>query len=219
MNSITSRISTLRTELDTWRSKARGVLSALYQNNAGERFANLMGMAGAFLIIAYMLTIPTANFLIGHVGTVCIENGPCLIPVAPGILAPSGVLMIGMALLLRDLVQRRYGARWSLGCVAAGTALSFLIAPPALALASGLAFFVSELADFAVFTPLYRRRLIAAVILSCLAGAVVDSGLFLWLAFGSLDHLGGQVIGKAYAAIAFAGWRRVTSNIQLNRYS
>jgi hypothetical protein len=155
-----------------------------------------------------MLTIPVANLLIGQVGTECIPNGPCLIPVAPGILAPSGVLMIGAALLLRDLVQRRYGAGWSLGCIAAGTSLSFLVAPPALALASGLAFLVSELADFAVFTPLYRRGLIMAVLLSCAAGAVVDSALFLWLAFGSLDHIAGQIIGKAYASIAFAGWRR-----------
>jgi hypothetical protein len=46
-----------------------------------------------------------------------------------------------------------------------------------------------------------------AIVLSCLAGAVVDSALFLWLAFGSFDHITGQVIGKVYAAIAFVGWR------------
>jgi queuosine precursor transporter len=159
------------------------------------------------LILAYIATIPAANYLIGHVGTVCVPDGPCLIPVAPGILAPSGVLMIGAALLLRDLVQRRYGARWSLGCIGVGTALSFAIAPPALALASGAAFLLSELTDLAVFTPLYRRRLIAAVALSVLAGAVVDSALFLWLAFGSLDHIAGQVLGKAYAAVGFIAWR------------
>jgi hypothetical protein len=28
--------------------------------------------------------------------------------------------------------------------------------------------------------------------------------LFLWLAFGSLDHLAGQIIGKVYAVAAFA---------------
>ena len=163
------------------------------------------------LIALYVATIPSANWLIGHVGTVCLPDGPCLIPVAPGILAPSGVLMIGAALLLRDLVQRSYGAFWSVICVGAGTALSFLIAPPALALASGAAFLLSELSDFAVFTPLYRRQLITAVALSCLAGAIVDSALFLWLAFGNLDHIEGQVLGKVYAASAFAGftmWRK-----------
>jgi hypothetical protein len=90
---------------------------------------------GLLLIVLYIATIPTANFLIGHIGTVCIPQGPCLIPVAPGIMAPSGVLMIGCALLFRDLVQRRYGAPWSLACVGVGTVLPFLIAAPALALA------------------------------------------------------------------------------------
>lgn len=162
-----------------------------------------------FLILAYVATIPAANWLIGNVGTVCIPQGPCLIPVLPGILAPSGVLMIGIALVLRDLVQRHYGAAWSLCCVAVGTALSLLIAPPGLALASGAAFALSELADFAVFTPLYRRRLILAVALSCAAGAVVDSALFLWLAFGNLDHMAGQVIGKIYAAAIFCAWQQL----------
>jgi hypothetical protein len=184
-------------------------LSRQYQTETSQKSANPKTLFGTLLIIAYMATIPTANFLIGHIGTACVPNGPCLIPVVPGIMAPSGVLTIGAALLLRDLVQRRYGAGWSLGCIAAGTFLSFLIAPPALALASGTSFLASELADFAVFTPLYRRRLIAAVVLSCLAGAVLDSALFLWLAFGNFEHIAGQIIGKAYAAIAFAGWWRI----------
>ena len=166
------------------------------------------------LVICYILTIPVANWLIQHIGTVCIENGPCLIPVAPGILAPSGVLLIGVALLLRDLVQRRYGALWSLACVAVGTLLSFLIAPPTLALASGVAFLFSELADFAAFTPLYRRRFYTALIASCAAGAAVDSALFLWLAFGNLDHILGQLIGKIYAVVAYATLRPILDRYQ-----
>jgi len=160
------------------------------------------------LIFCYIATIPIANWLIGNVGIVCVPNGPCLIPVAPGIMAPSGVLMIGAALLFRDLVQRRFGAWWSLACVGAGTVLSFFVAPPSLAIASGAAFALSELADFAVFTPLYRRRLLTALALSCLAGAIVDSALFLWLAFGSFEHIEGQIIGKVYAVALFALWLR-----------
>lgn len=91
---------------------------------------------------------------------------------------------------------------WGGNCV-----LSFLIAAPALALASGAAFLFSELADFGVYTPLARRQFAVAVVLSCFAGAIVDSALFLWLAFGNLDHMLGQIIGKAYAAIAFIALR------------
>jgi uncharacterized PurR-regulated membrane protein YhhQ (DUF165 family) len=155
------------------------------------------------LVILYILTIPAANWLIEHFGT-CVPNGPCLIPVFPGVMAPSGVLMIGAALVLRDLVQRRFGILASLGCVLAGAILSAFIAPTALAIASGAAFLFSELADFVVYTPLARKRFALAVAASCIAGAVVDSALFLWLAFGSLAFIEGQIIGKAYAGLFFA---------------
>ena len=161
------------------------------------------------LITLYIATIPAANWLIGHAGTVCVPQGPCLIPVWPGLLAPSGVLMIGAALVLRDFVQRRYGMVASLACVALGVLVSFAIAPPFLALASAGAFAASELADFAVYTPLARRQFAIAVIASVLVGAVVDSALFLFLAFGSLDHIAGQIVGKAYAAGTFLAWRAV----------
>jgi hypothetical protein len=62
---------------------------------------------GVLALIGFGLCIPAANWLIGNVGTFCVPNGPCLVPVAPGLMAPSGVLMIGLALVLRDLVQRR----------------------------------------------------------------------------------------------------------------
>ena len=98
----------------------------------------------------FALTIPAANWLIGHVGTVCQPGGACLIPVAPGLMAPSGVLMIGIALVLRDLVQRRLGVIYSGSAVVIGAILSALVAPPSLVLASGVAFLLSEFADLAV---------------------------------------------------------------------
>jgi uncharacterized PurR-regulated membrane protein YhhQ (DUF165 family) len=154
----------------------------------------------AFLIL-FCLTIPAANWLVGHAGTVSVSNGPCLIPVAPGLMAPSGVLMIGIALVLRDLVQRRLGLAISSAAILIGTVLSALLAPPSLVLASAAAFLISEFADLAVYTPLARRRLVAAVIASGAVGLVVDSIVFLWLAFGSLEFLPGQVAGKALMVV------------------
>ena len=61
---------------------------------------------------------------------------------------------------------------------------------------------VSELADFAVYTPLQRRRLLLAVVASSMVGLVVDSLVFLWLAFGSFEFLMGQAVGKAWAVLA-----------------
>lgn len=159
-------------------------------------------LEGFLYLAGFIACVPAANWLIGNVGTVCIPQGPCLIPVAPfGITAPSGVLMIGLALVLRDLVQRRLGKSWALAAIIAGAALSGFVAPPALVLASAVAFLLSELADFAVYTPLQKRGLVRAVVLSSLVGLCVDSVVFLYLAFGSLDYLAGQIIGKAWMVL------------------
>ncbi len=178
---------------------------------AGTPIAVRRRAEGLVFLALFALTIPAANWLIGNVGTVCVPNGPCLIPVAPGLTAPSGVLMIGIALVLRDLVQRRLGAWVSLFAIAAGTTLSAWLAPANIVLASAAAFLVSELADFAVYTPLQRRRFLLAVIASSLVGLVVDSAIFLHLAFNSLEYLPGQIVGKAWmvlAAIPVAAWLR-----------
>ena len=156
---------------------------------------------GFLFLAGFGLCIPAANWLIGHAGTVCVPQGPCLIPVAPGVMAPSGVLMIGLALVLRDLVQRRLGVFWALGAILAGAAASAFLAPPALVLASAMAFLLSELADLGVYTPLQRRGLVVAVVASSAVGLVVDSVIFLSLAFGSLDYLAGQVLGKAWMVL------------------
>lgn len=153
---------------------------------------------GFAFLVAYVACIPIANWLIQHVGTVCPPDGPCLIPVAPGgLMAPSGVLMAGLALVLRDLVQRRLGIAYGLAAIGAGTALSAALAPAPLVVASAIAFLLSELVDLAIYTPLQKRGLVLAVAASSFIGLVADSLLFLWLAFGGLKFLAGQIVGKA----------------------
>ena len=172
---------------------------------------NQQHLEGYIFLAGFALCIPAANWLIGNAGTSCIPNGPCLIPVAPGLMAPSGVLMIGLALVLRDLVQRRLGVGWAIVAIIAGAALSVVLAPRELVLASGTAFLLSELADCAVYTPLQRRRLVLAVFASSLVGLLVDSAVFLYMAFGSLEFLAGQVVGKSWMvllALPFIAWLR-----------
>lgn len=166
-------------------------------------------------LLAFLACIPLANWLIGNVGTKCIPDGPCLVPVGFGLLAPSGVIVIGAALVLRDAVHELLGARWVIVAIIAGAALSAAIAPPALVVASATAFLLSEMADMAVYAPLRKRRLGVAVLASGVAGAIVDSAVFLWIAFGSISYLPGQVVGKTWAAVfAFVvialwrNWRR-----------
>ena len=157
--------------------------------------------------LAFIACIPIANWMIGNVGSVCAPQGPCLVPVLPWgpgghpLMAPSGVLMIGLALVLRDMVQRRLGRTVALTAIVAGAALSGAVAPPQLIVASAAAFLLSELADFAVYTPLQSRGLVLAVLASSVVGLVVDSVLFLWLAFGSLDYVAGQIVGKLWMVL------------------
>lgn len=174
-------------------------------------------LVGLVYFLGFIACIPLANWMIGNVGAVCVPQGPCLVPVwpwGPGdkpLMAPSGVLMIGLALVLRDLVQRRLGRGVALTAIVAGACLSGAVAPPQLLIASATAFLLSELADFAVYTPLQSRGLVMAVLASSVVGLIADSILFLWLAFGSLEYLAGQILGKLWMvllALPFIHWIR-----------
>lgn len=156
------------------------------------------------LAAAYLGTIVAANWTITRFGAV---------PVGLGLLAPAGVYFAGLAFTLRDLLHEAAGTVWVVLAIAAGAALSFVVASPALALASAAAFGLSELADLLVYTPLRHRRWMLAVAASNVVGLVVDSVLFLTLAFGSLAFLPGQVVGKAWmtllAVVLLVAGRRV----------
>ena len=143
--------------------------------------------------------------LVGFVGTVILANWVVdrygVVPVGFGLMAPAAVYVVGVAFTLRDLVHDHLGRVAVLCAVAVGGAVSALVSPR-LAVASAVAFLVSELVDFAVYTPLRERNWLGAVAASNAVGLVVDSVLFLWLAFGSLEYLPGQVVGKAWMTLA-----------------
>jgi queuosine precursor transporter len=153
-------------------------------------------------VLGYIGTIFAANWAISTFGVV---------PVGFGLVAPAGVYFAGLAFTLRDLTQEALGRRWTIAAIIVGAALSGLVSAQ-FALASGVAFLVSELADYLVYTPLRERNWPVAVGASNLVGLVLDSVLFLSLAFGSLDFLWGQIVGKLWmtllAVLVIAGLRR-----------
>lgn len=181
------------------------------------------------LASAYLGSILAAAYAITHVGTQYAPGAPHVLPVWPGIEAPSGVYVVGVTLVLRDLLQRairsdltrevrgrgimagvvavrepheRAVALRVLALIFVGAALSALISP-AVAIASGVAFAVSESVDFGVFTLTESRLgLYGAIVASNAVSIVVDSLIFLALAFGSLAFIEGQTIGKALATLA-----------------
>lgn len=161
-----------------------------------------LGLLG---LTIYALSIPAANWTIQHVGhPPPFPGGPHTIPVGFGLDAPSGVLWIGVALVARDVVQFELGRLVVLAAILGGAALSYAVAPVSLATASALAFGIGELADFAVYTPLAERRLWLAVAASGAVGAVIDSLVFLQLAFGSTQFWQGNTLGKLWVSLAAA---------------
>jgi uncharacterized PurR-regulated membrane protein YhhQ (DUF165 family) len=121
--------------------------------------------SAAPLALLFVLLVVAANWLTSTYGMV-------------GGLVTAGTFAAGLTFAVRDGLPRW----WTVAAVAVGAGLSVWLASPALALASGVAFAVSELADYAVYAPMRRRSLGWAMLLSNTVGAVLDSLLFLWLA-------------------------------------
>src|SRR5205823_7754222 len=147
--------------------------------------------AGIAAAVAFVATVFAANWAINRWG---------IVSVGFGLHAPAAVYFAGLAFSLRDLVQRTLGKTAVVVAIVVGAICSAFVSPH-LAFASGTAFLVSELCDFAVYTPLARRHPLWAVGASNTVGAVVDSLIFLSLAFNSLALFRGQVVGKTWVTI------------------
>lgn len=151
----------------------------------------------AAMTAALVATVIAANWTLERYGV--LDVGPLLVP--------AGTLWAGLAFGLRDVLHEIGGRRWVLAAIVVGAGVSWWVSDGvtipgghlSIAVASGVTFLFSELVDMAVYTPLRDRHWSRAVIASNLAGAVVDSTLFLWLAFGAVDGAlwWGQTLGKA----------------------
>jgi uncharacterized PurR-regulated membrane protein YhhQ (DUF165 family) len=154
-----------------------------------SRLALAGGSIAAFVALAV-----AANWLTATYG---------LIPIGFGLTTTAGTYAAGLVLVTRDVVQDAAGRIAVLCCIATGAALSIALATPQLAVASGCAFAVSELADYAVYAPLRRRGWARAVIVSSVVGSAVDSALFLTLArFPVWQAMPGQMLAKTAAVLA-----------------
>jgi hypothetical protein len=161
--------------------------------------ANILSIIGgrrlALATVVYVAAIVAANVATARWG---------LVPAGFGLLVTAGTYFAGFALLARDFVQRFGRIPWVLAGIAVGGVLSWLLASPALAVASCAAFLLAELADLLVYTPLHRRGFVRAAALSNVVSAPIDTLVFLWLAgFPITVHvLAGQLVAKLLWATA-----------------
>lgn len=150
-------------------------------------------VGGILAAVGFLASIIVANWLTTVYG---------FVPVGFGLAATAGTFAAGFALALRDATQDSLGKWPVVATVLLGAGISYLIADPFIATASAVAFLLSELADFAVYTPLRRKSWAGAVVASNAVGAVLDTVVFIGIAFGAamiLPSLLGQLVGKAWA--------------------
>lgn len=152
-----------------------------------------MRKVGLVAAAAYIGTIFAANWAIDRYGPVSVGFG---------LMAPAGVYFAGLAFSLRDVTQNTLGRTAVVVAILIGTAASAFVNTH-FAFASATAFLISEMADFAVYTPLLERGWLKAVAASNVVGFVLDSVIFLWLAFGNFEFLKGQLVGKAWMTALF----------------
>lgn len=145
----------------------------------------------------YLTSIVAANWAIDTFGIVRIPGG---------LYAPAAVYVVGVTLILRDIVHEAIGRRGTLLVILVGAALSAAFSWQ-LALASGLAFLVSETLDLLVYEQVRLRfdSVLSGMLVSNAVSIPVDSIVFLWLAFGSLEFFWGQVVGKSIATVIAVG--------------
>jgi uncharacterized PurR-regulated membrane protein YhhQ (DUF165 family) len=150
---------------------------------------------------------PFAALAALYVGLVILANwlaSRYVVSVGFGRMAPAGVFCIGGVLVLRDWIQQLRGLLWTMPMVYAAGLASWGIGDAAgwtslekIAVASVVAFTISETVEAVVFTPLRKRNLTLGVGLSATVGNALDSYVFLALAFGSQAFFLGQFIGKS----------------------
>lgn len=147
---------------------------------------------------AYVAGIVLANLMTEHLGLWPAGWGPT-----------AGTYAAALVLIARNLSQDAIGKWATLALMAVGVALSWFLASPALAVASAVAFGLSELADMAVYTPLRDKGRGRAVAIACTVGAVVDTLVFLWLAAPVINPGGGlpwAAVPAQLAVKAGMGW-------------
>lgn len=119
--------------------------------------------------ISYVATIVFINWTVNGIPNINVL----------GAIVPPALFVAGLVFVLRDFSQRGIGQKVIVPTMLAAV-LSYFIAGGWIALASALAFFISEAIDQIVFTVL-RRPLKDRILVSSAISVPVDSLVFLYM--------------------------------------
>lgn len=139
---------------------------------------------------------------------VLVNIGFVHVPLVPlfGEMFPPMSIVVGAVFILRDYAQREIGHH-ILAAMLIGAGLSYVMADPYVAVASLVAFLISELVDWYVYT-FTKRPLAQRILISSAISTPIDSAVFLEM-IGHFSWLGFAMMTAAKMLAAGAIWWRI----------
>lgn len=145
--------------------------------------------------IAYVLAIIIANLGFTHIPLIELPFDQKLAPMS---------FLVGFIFVLRDYAQRDIGNRVYL-LMLIGVLLSYVMADPYVALASAVAFGVSELIDAFIYT-VTRRPMRDRILYSSIVSTPTDSAIFM-LILGFFSWIGLVIMVASKMIGALIVWK------------
>lgn len=169
-------------------------------------------MFARFLVaVAAMVAVVTAsNILVQY--PVQFDLGPIHL----GDILTWGAFTYPLAFLVSDLTNRHDGATQALVVVLVGflfgLGLSFWLATPRIAIASGSAFLIGQLLDISIFQRLRNRYWLIPPLSASLIGSLLDTAIFFTLAFAPIFAFIDTTFGFADGSLGVGAYRAATSS-------
>lgn len=158
----------------------------------------------ALLALLFLTSAAASNWAINNIGHDNGAGSPRTVPIGWGLQAPSGVVLIGLMFAVRDTLHERIGVKGTLLLIALASAVGAIVAPPTLAAASGITMLIAESSDALVYQRLRAAGRFMAATTSNVAASLLDSIVFLAVAFGAAAAVSGTLalfVGKLQASL------------------
>lgn len=163
-----------------------GLVGALTNGNPSHLLWVTLGLAASFYVVfrlggrtwafIYVALIPFLNWTFGVIPEVAILEPNQTF--SKGLSLHPMTVVTGLVFVVRDFVQREM-KQMVLICMALAIGWSFYYAWPVIAIASGLAFAISEFFDWLMFT-FTKYRLSTRILVSSAVAAPIDTTVFLY---------------------------------------
>ena len=157
------------------------------------------------MIFLYLISIAAAN----------VTTAACAPVTVLGLIIPAGSAIAGLTFVLRDMMQEKHGAYTTMRVIFFATGISGGLSVGLgdgayVAVASLVAFTVSEFMDTFVYTML-RASFFRRAVMSGIIGGLIDSGVFVIL---GLSPIGAGMLTWAQVPLAILGQSVVKAALQ-----